>query len=266
MFDIKDDKKSEKKVVDGASNFGISPNHKKLVVLRGDDFYLVDAAAGQKLDKKFQTRGMKTSINPRDEWKQIFGDVWRMEKEFFYDPNMHGLDWDAVRAKFEPLLPHLGRREDLNELLIEMTGEMGVGHNYIGGGDIYSSNTTSPGLLGADIARENGLYRIKAAEGDPIYRRSVEEQDWSIIPSAEARDVFLARVRRGLSEIAHAHANERVAVFVHGGVIAAALHLATNSEPFAFLGAANGSISRLVILKDRWVVRGFNDINHLKHL
>ena len=100
-------------------------------------------------------------VDPAKEWAQIFSDVWRMEKEYFYDPNMHGLDWEAVRAKFEPLLPHVGRREDLGELLVEMTGEMGVGHNYVSGGDGFSSNTTSPGLLGADIARENGRYRIK---------------------------------------------------------------------------------------------------------
>jgi tricorn protease len=84
-----------------------------------------------------------------------------MEKEYFYDPGMHGLDWAGVRAKFEPLLAHVGRREDLNELLVEMAGEMGVGHNYISGGDIYDNTAAAPGLLGADIAIANGRYRIK---------------------------------------------------------------------------------------------------------
>ena len=135
----------------------------------GDTLLLADARgqlstspAGEKLDiKPLDMSGVRLYIDPAKEWAQIFGDVYRMEKKFFYDPNLHGLDWDGVRAKFEPLLPHVGRREDLNELLIEMTGEMAVGHNYIGGGDGYSSDTTSPGLLGADIARENGRYRIK---------------------------------------------------------------------------------------------------------
>mmetsp|Transcript_27806 Transcript_27806/g.51854 ORF Transcript_27806/g.51854 Transcript_27806/m.51854 type:complete len:221 (+) Transcript_27806:3634-4296(+) len=113
---------------------------------------------------------------------------------------------------------------------------------------------------------DGGLYRIKAAEGDPIYARVTETQDWSAIPGAETRDAFFGRVRRGLMDIAAAHANERVAVFVHGGVIGAALAMATGSEPFAFLGAANGSISRLVIHGERMSVRGFNDISHLNHL
>ena len=123
---------------------------------------LLTSPAGKKLDPKpVNMSGVRLYVDPAKEWAQIFSDVWRMEKEYFYDPNMHGLDWQAVRAKFEPLLPHVGRREDLNELLIEMTGEMAVGHNYVGGGDGFRSDTTSPGLLGADIVRENGRYRIK---------------------------------------------------------------------------------------------------------
>ncbi|APX11482.1 histidine phosphatase family protein [Tateyamaria omphalii] len=113
---------------------------------------------------------------------------------------------------------------------------------------------------------DGGLYRIKAAEGDPIYRRVIEIQDWSPIPGAETRDAFFGRVRKGLFDIAHAHAGERVAVFVHGGVVGAALAMASGSEPFAFLGAANGSISRLVIHDGRMSVRGFNDTQHLDHL
>ncbi|MFL4471180.1 histidine phosphatase family protein [Tateyamaria armeniaca] len=113
---------------------------------------------------------------------------------------------------------------------------------------------------------DGGLYRIKAATGDPVYQRVVAEQDWSAIPGAESRDAFFGRVRRGLLQIATDHADETVAVFVHGGVIGAALAMATGSEPFAFLGAANGSISRLVIQGERMVVRGFNETRHLDHL
>ena len=110
---------------------------------------------------------------------------------------------------------------------------------------------------------DGGLYRIKAAKGDSIYRKVLQTQDWSAIPGAETRQAFFARVKRGLLRIARAHSDERVAVFVHGGVIGAALAMASKSEPFAFLGAANGSISRLVIHKDRMIVRGFNDTAHL---
>lgn len=113
---------------------------------------------------------------------------------------------------------------------------------------------------------DGGLYRVKAAANDPVYRRAMEAQDWGLIPNAENRDAFFERVTRGLMDIAAAHTDEQVAVFVHGGVIGAALAVAARSEPFAFLGAANGSISRLVIQGDRMTIRGFNDISHLDGL
>ncbi|MEL7098456.1 MAG: histidine phosphatase family protein [Pseudomonadota bacterium] len=110
---------------------------------------------------------------------------------------------------------------------------------------------------------DGGLYRQKAAERDPVYLEMLAKQDWGVIPNAEPRAAFTARVRRGLTRIAAAHEGQRVAVVVHGGVIAAALSMATSSPPFAFQGAANGSISRLVIHNDAWSVRAFNDTSHL---
>ena len=133
----------------------------KLLLMKHDDT-LVTADAGKKLEPEpVSLAGVKLYVDPLAEWRQIFADVWRMEQQYFYDPGMHGLDWAGVRAKFEPLLAHVGRREDLNDILIEMTGEMGVGHNYVGGGDVYDNSTAAPGLLGADIAIEGGRYRIK---------------------------------------------------------------------------------------------------------
>ncbi|THH36705.1 histidine phosphatase family protein [Aliishimia ponticola] len=113
---------------------------------------------------------------------------------------------------------------------------------------------------------DGGLYRIKAAERDPAYQRAIERQDWGEIPNAERREAFFERVRRGIMRVAEAHSDQQVAVVVHGGVIAAALAIATGSEPFAFHGAANGSISRIVVQDGRMNVRGFNDISHLDGL
>ena len=113
---------------------------------------------------------------------------------------------------------------------------------------------------------DGGLYRQKAAARDPAFLRAMERQEWGEIPGAETNAIFLARVRSGLQRIADRHAGDRVAVFVHGGVIAAAIALASGSNPFAFMGAANGSISRLVIEGDKMNVRGFNDVSHLGDL
>jgi len=110
---------------------------------------------------------------------------------------------------------------------------------------------------------DGGLYRLKAAEGDPIFRRSIDNQEWGEIPGAETTAELQTRVRNGLLRISTAHADQLVAVVVHGGVIAAAMSLATGAEPFAFLGAENGSISRLVMDRDTMKVRGYNDVTHL---
>jgi probable phosphoglycerate mutase len=110
---------------------------------------------------------------------------------------------------------------------------------------------------------DSGLYRIKAAEGDPAFQRASERQEWGEIPGAETTAILQARVRAALLRIAQNHADQRVAAFVHGGVVGAALAIASGSAPFAFNGCANGSISRLVILDDRMIVRGFNDCAHL---
>ncbi|MEL7391684.1 MAG: PDZ domain-containing protein [Pseudomonadota bacterium] len=110
--------------------------------------------------KPVNTSDLQLWIEPRTEWRQIFDDVWRMEAEYFYDPNMHGLDWQSVYDQYLPLLEHVGRREDLNRLLAEMIAEMQVGHNRVGGGDIVRDSGPQIGLLGADLARENGRHRI----------------------------------------------------------------------------------------------------------
>lgn len=110
---------------------------------------------------------------------------------------------------------------------------------------------------------DGGLYRIKAAENDPAFDRARARSEWGEIPGAETTAALQARVRTGLLRIAAAHPDELVAVVVHGGVIGAAMALASQADAFAFNGAANGSISRLVIQGDRMTVRGFNDCAHL---
>lgn len=111
---------------------------------------------------------------------------------------------------------------------------------------------------------DGGLYRIKAAEDAPEFQRARANHEWGEIPGAETSAQLKARVRRGLFRIAAAHADERVAVFVHGGVIGAAMAVACGTNVMAFTGAANGSISRLVIHGEMITIRGFNDCAHLE--
>lgn len=110
---------------------------------------------------------------------------------------------------------------------------------------------------------EGATFRRRMAERDPIAVRMFTEQRWDVIPGAEPQEVLLKRIRGAIDDIAARHPDQRVAVFSHGGVIAMLLHIVTGSEPFAFLGVDNGSISHLVVTDDRWIVRRFNDTGHL---
>lgn len=113
---------------------------------------------------------------------------------------------------------------------------------------------------------EGGLFRIKAAEQDPAFLRMQEEERWDAIPGGESPEALTERLGRAVARIAAAHPDQLVAAFVHGGVIGHLLHMATGSRPFAFNGAENGSISHLVVVEGRMVVRRFNDSTHLSEL
>jgi probable phosphoglycerate mutase len=110
---------------------------------------------------------------------------------------------------------------------------------------------------------EGGRYRQMVAEGDPLVRQAWEEERWDVIPGAEPAAAFAARTRAAVERIAQAHPGQRVAAVTHGGVIGQILATATGSRPFAFVTADNASISRMVVVGDRWIVRGFNDTAHL---
>ena len=111
---------------------------------------------------------------------------------------------------------------------------------------------------------DGGEYRIRAAEGHPAFLRAKARQEWGELPGAETTAALHARVKAGLLRIARAHPDQKVAAFVHGGVVGAAMSLASGAPPFAFMGAANGSITRIVISGDEMSIRGYNDTAHLE--
>ena len=111
---------------------------------------------------------------------------------------------------------------------------------------------------------EAGRFRKMVADNHPIAARMWAEERWDVIPGAEPAEVFAGRTGGAIKQIAAAHPDQRVAVVVHGGVIAVLLATATGSRPFAFLGADNASISRLVITPERWILRLYNDTAHLE--
>ncbi|MCC6358514.1 MAG: PD40 domain-containing protein [Phycisphaerales bacterium] len=161
IFDPGADEKEEKTVLGGVGGYAMSADGKKLLAMRGGDMAVVDAKADQKMDKKVPTDSMATEIDPRAEWKHIFREAWRIQRDFFYDPTMHGVDWDAVYKQYEPMLADCVSREDVSVLIREMISELNVGHAYYFGGDEESQPNVSVGVLGCDFSLEDGAYRFK---------------------------------------------------------------------------------------------------------
>ena len=116
--------------------------------------------AGPASDKPMPTQNIEIRVKPLEEWRQMYREVWRIEREFFYDPNLHGLNLEEAQKKYAPYMESVASRTDLNYLFAEMLGEMTVGHLGVGGGDIPRAQRVSTGLLGADYAIENGRYRF----------------------------------------------------------------------------------------------------------
>ncbi|HEU4630080.1 MAG TPA: PDZ domain-containing protein [Gemmatimonadaceae bacterium] len=150
--------------VRGVAQYVVSADGKKLLYRTGGRqgaLFLVDAdraapeAGHGRLDAE-----LRAHIDPRAEFAQIFAEAWRNERNNFYVPNLHGADWPAVRAMYEPLLPYVMHRADLNYLLDNMGAELAIGHSYVRGGDMPDVPDSDPGLLGADFTVENGRYRI----------------------------------------------------------------------------------------------------------
>lgn len=159
VYDLK--KLEDKTLIENASGFDISADGKKMIYRSNRDFFIVDA--GKKPapgDGKIAIKDVKQLVDPEAEWKQIFHEVWAMQKAFFYVENMHGVDWNAMKTKYEKFLPYVGHRSDLGYLLNEMMGEMVVGHNYIYPGDEPSTPSVHTGVLGADFEVDDHGYRI----------------------------------------------------------------------------------------------------------
>jgi tricorn protease len=159
-FSFADRKATE--VMAGITALAISANGEHLIVRKSPSEFLTADIAAVITPKPLDLSSMQMFIDPRTEWRQIFDEAWLMEQQYFYDPNMHGIDWQAIYDRYSPLVDHVGQREDLNTLLREMLGEMHVGHQFVYGGDTHYKETGADiGLLGADLAMENGHTRIK---------------------------------------------------------------------------------------------------------
>jgi len=169
-FDLK--KKQPTTLAGSISSVEVSADHRKLLVRNGKELAVVDASTGPIAAGagRVDLSSVTLEVDPAAEWKQIFHEAWRIARDFFYDPNMHGVDWQAVRRKYEAHLPAVASRSDLNLILGNMIAELNVGHAYVVGGDSGGAAPRVPmGFLGADLEPVAGkdAYRVvKLLKGD----------------------------------------------------------------------------------------------------
>jgi tricorn protease len=157
------DAKAEQPIIEGIQDYDLSADFKHIVFQSRDNYGTAPVAPGQKPDAGLlKLDGMTMKIDPRKEWAQQYTDAWRIMRDWFYDPNMHGTDWPAIRDKYGALVPFVANREDLNYLMTEMGNELSAGHIYVERGDDPPRVTRVDGaLLGAEVAPDpSGYFRI----------------------------------------------------------------------------------------------------------
>jgi tricorn protease len=163
-YDIKERKESEVMELD---NYLLTADGKKMLYNKGETWGICDAGKKPEAGKgMLNTASMEVKMDPCAEWKQILDEVWRINRDYFYDPGMHGVDWKAMKMKYGVFLPDISCRNDLNRLIQWMLSELSVGHSYSGGGDqLMNPERVSGGLLGADYEISGNRYRFKKIYG-----------------------------------------------------------------------------------------------------
>ena len=158
-FDLK--KRKVDSLMGGLSTFDLSFDGEKFLYQQGKEWGIAGTEQPIKPGEgRLKLENMEVWVEPRAEWKQMFNEVWRIERDFLYDPHLHGVDIGAMKRRYEPFLARLGSRDDLNYLFEQMLGEINVGHMFVFGGNIPEVKPIRVGLLGADYSIENGRYRF----------------------------------------------------------------------------------------------------------
>jgi len=154
-------KKESKEFTKGVSSFSLSNDRKKMLIGSRGSWRVVGTDAPPQAGKgALKTSSIRMKVDPRAEWRQIFREAWRFQRDYLYVENVHGADWDAVYRMYEPWVEHIGHRADLTYLLDILGGEVSIGHSFTGGGDVPDVARVSTGLLGADIEVDQGRYRL----------------------------------------------------------------------------------------------------------
>ena len=173
--EVKDREIGPKPLLPGAGDFQLTRDGKKVVARVGAGFVVLPAAGGS--PSGVDLSGWSFAVDPKEEWRQMFTEAWRLERDYFYDPAMHGVDWNGVLRKYQPLADRVRSREELSNVVAQMVGELSALHTFVYGGDLRGpGESVGFGWLGGDLVRDPALggYRIaRIDQGDPDYPESL---------------------------------------------------------------------------------------------
>ena len=202
-FDLKTQK--EEAVAD--ASFTVTPGSKKALFTRGRQMFVADfPTAKANLKDAISTKDMVAHVDYMEEWAQIYDEVWRAFRDGFYLENMHGIDWKAIKKKYEVLVPYAKTRLDLNYIIGEMISEVGCGHAYVNPGEVPALERIPMGLLGAELKRDkSGFFRIEKILPGGVYSQTlrsplaepgvgVKEGDYIVaidgVPTSSVKNIY----------------------------------------------------------------------------
>ncbi|MGD9714151.1 MAG: S41 family peptidase, partial [Thermomicrobiales bacterium] len=196
MYDLSARKETQLGSVNG---FEISADGKKMLVSYDGKYAIIDLPKGPVgTPAPLNLSNMEMRLDRKAEWKQIFNECWRQMRDFFYDPNLHGVDWELMKKRYSVLVPYVSHRADLTYVIGEMIGELNAGHAYVGGGDMPRPTRVPQGLLGAKLSKDekSGYIRIdKILKGprwnpklqSPLYELGVDAKDGDYILTVDGK-------------------------------------------------------------------------------
>ncbi|MCW5558223.1 MAG: PD40 domain-containing protein, partial [Verrucomicrobiae bacterium] len=166
IYDL--EKREEKTILGDCGGAELTADQNKLLVVAGGKWAVIEPKEGQRLDKPVPTGNLTVRFEPLAEWRQIFNDVWRFQRDYFYDPQLHGVNWNEMRERYGRMLSNAVTRWDVNYVIGELIGELNSSHTYRSGGDLENPASRGVGYLGCDYQQTNGLYQIAwILEGAP---------------------------------------------------------------------------------------------------
>lgn len=165
-YDLKERK--EETILDNVDEYIFTADDKKILVKQSNNHGIIEPKPGQQIKTKLQTDDLQLMLDPRAEWNQIFNEVWRKYRDYFYDAGMHGVDWNLMRSQYGKLVEDAYTRYDVNFILRELLGELNSSHAYVGGGDEEETGNKGVGMLGIDWSFEDGAWKVrKIIKGAP---------------------------------------------------------------------------------------------------